>query len=1191
MRTANALCASYLLTPALLLLLLGACEPNAPAEAPLFRQVAPEASGVDFVNRIEERADFNILVDEFMYNGGGVGLGDFDGDGLADLYFAGNVEGNRLYLNRGDFHFEDVTKASGTAAADVWSSSITTLDFDNDGQLDIYVSATHDADPARRRNKLFLNQGPGTDGIPRFVDEAATYGLADTGHTTQTVFFDYDRDGDLDLYLLHDIYILQRSSTIKSKVTDGSSPTTDKLLRNNGDGTYTDVSHEAGIHYEGFGLSIAVVDINRDDYPDLYISNDFITNDVLYVNNGDGTFTNRIGDYLRHQSYSSMGSDVADVNGDGLLDIMTLDMLPHTNQRVKQMLPMNRYNFYELLEQRGYEMQYVRNCLQINNGRGPDGDYRFSDLSLMAGVAATDWSWSVLLADYDNDRRKDIFISNGFPRDVTDMDFAEFRSGNESLFADTSELLAQIPRVKIRNFLYHNRGNLYFDDVSEAWGFEAPSFSNGAAYGDLDNDGDLDLVVNNINDPAFVYENRAAQQYPERRSLRVTFEGPPLNKGGIGALVTLEYDGHLDYYEHYPTRGYISCMAPFVLFGLGEAAVVDRLTVRWPDGREQVLEDVPADQPLQLDYTAARPPVAAKAAGSEAPPPLFDRVEADLGLDFRHSDLRFTDFRVQPLLPHLHSQDGPGLAVADVDGNGLEDLFAGNGRRHSGVLFLQQPDGRFEQRSLGDEADSEDLGVLFFDADGDADADLYIVSGSSEFRAYDPKLRDRLFLNDGAGRFTLAADAVPDLTFAGSTVNAADFDRDGDLDLFIGGRLVPQSYPLPERSALLRNDTRDGRAAFADATEALAPGLLELGMVSAALWTDYDNDGWVDLLVAGEWMPLTFFHNEEGRLVKADLLATPSGGWWNSIAAADFDHDGDLDYVLGNQGLNNSYRATASHPLRIYAKDFDGNGSLDHVIGAYTEGAYRPIHPKKDLVKQLNLMRRRFPRYELYGQATMDDLFSEEEMEGAYSASVHMLESAYLENRGAEGFELTPLPRSAQVAPLYGLLADDFTGDGHPDILAGGNKYGAEFITGYQDASIGLLLAGDGRGGFAPLPAQKSGFLVAGDAKGLVQLAAADGRRLLVAGQNRERLLAFRRDAADSRLALPARPMDYRAEIVYQDGRREMRELYYGASFLSGSSRTVWVDPSVVREVRWRAFNGASWTWRPAEPENVSLME
>ncbi len=1131
----------------------------------LFKTLPHKETGVDFINAVQESDSFNILTDEYIFNGGGVGVGDFNGDGLEDLFFSGNLVGNRMYINRGDLEFEDVTDIAGIAAKHIWAAGVNVVDINNDGRPDIYVNASYRNIPADQTNRLYINKGWDEDGIPRFEEQAERYGIADDGPSTNSVFFDYDLDGDLDLYILTNIFIKERTRRMNPKVTDGSSATTDKLYRNNGDGTFTDVSKEAGITIEGFGLGIALLDVNKDGYPDIYVSNDFISNDLLWVNNGDGTFTNRIAEYLKHQCFSSMGDDAADINNDGNVDLLTLDMLPDTNLRVKTMFNGTNIYFDDLLREKGYELEYVRNCIQINNGNGT-----FSDISMAVRMHNTYWTWSILAADFDNDGAKDVAISNGIPRDLTDYDFARVRFSRIAAFKTMKQLIEMIPRAKSSNYFFRNLGGKKFENITGTWGLHQPSYSNGAAFVDLDNDGDLDFVTNNVNDYAFIQENRSEKLLPDRHWLKIKLIGSKNNRDGIGAKITLKYDGKLQYYEHFPYRGYLSSMDPNIHFGLGNKESVDSLIVEWPGGKGQLLRGVKTDQMLTLKYEESIDMPHEKRKQERL---LFESY-VDSGVEnYLHKDRKFMDYLFQRLLPHVHSQLGPGLAVGDVNGDGLEDFVAGQGRGTPASLFIQDKAGHFKPDLLNDTTDREDLGLLLFDADGDNDPDLYVVSGSSEFHDHDWHFRDRLFLNDGKGRFTYDPGALPDIKIFGSIVTAADFDRDGDLDLFIGGRLIPQYYPKEERSVILRND----RGKFTDVTASLLPELMKAGLVSTALWTDFDADGWVDLMIAGEWTPIRLFKNTSGRFheITAEAGLDSTSGWWNSIVSADFDRDGDLDYVLGNQGLSNKFWVTKEKPLQIVSNDFDRNGRFDFVISSWREGHYYPVHLRNDLIKQIPIMKKKFPTFRDYGIATTDKLFSEKELENAERKEAYTMETAYLENTGSGGFVLHQLPIEAQFAPVFGLLADDFNGDGIADILMVGNNYGTEVFTGRHDAFIGLLLAGDGTGNFRPVPVTKSGFFVDGDAKALVQFYGPDNEMMVMASQNRNRLKVFKvPGTSQNNVLISPRKDEYEAFIFYKDGRTARREFYYGSGWISASSRRFNLDSVKIKRVVLKSYSG-----------------
>lgn len=1147
-----------------------------------FVQLDSSSTGITFRNTITENDSVNIIDFSNVYNGGGVGIGDFNNDGLQDIYFTGNLVPNQLYLNKGKMKFEDVTKEANVSGENKWCRGVSVVDINNDGLMDIYVSATINKNPAMRENILYVNQGLSPSGVPVFKDEAAEYGLNDSSYTTMAAFFDYDNDGDLDVYLaVNQITGLDNPNVFKNLATDGSFRSTGKLLRNDWNaqlkhGVFTDVTKRAHTGTEGYAHSVIITDINNDGWEDIYVTNDYLSNNLLYVNNHDGTFTNRAKEYFKHTSANAMGADIADINNDGLADVVELDMNPRDNFRKKMFLNPNNYQMYQNTEYYGYQYQYIRNTLQLNQGprlTNADslGEPVFSEISFLSDVAETDWSWTPLVTDFDNDGYRDIIVTNGFPKDITDHDFGVFRQKAFSL-TTKKELLEEIPEVKINNYAFHNNGDLTFSDVSKDWGIHVPSFSNGAAYADLDNDGDMDYVINNINDNAFVYQNKTIEKYKNNNYLNINFAGDSLNKNGLGAVATLFYQGKTQTFENTPYRGYLSSHQMGAHFGLGGVTTIDSVLIKWTGNKVQLLRNVKTNQLLNVKQTEANTnryvPVEMVATGS-----LFKDVTSSLNINYLHHDTDYIDFNLQKLLPHKFSEYGPALAVSDIDNNGLEDIAIGGAKNNLCQFLLQQPGGKFIQRSIFNDTSSkrsEDAGILFFDADNDGDDDLYIASGSNEEEHNTSIYQDRFYLNDGKGNFSLQSDALPQNFTSKFCVRAADYDKDGDFDLFVSGRVDPGYYPKPVSSFIFRNDTQNGKVKFTDVTKDVASSLINIGLTCDALFTDFNNDGWQDLILTGEWMPVTFLKNEKGKFIdvtnESDIKNQT--GWWNSIAGGDFDNDGDIDYIVGNLGLNSFYKASSLYPVSVYAKDFDNNGSYDAFPALYipaskddAEKKLFPVQTRDDAVKQMISLRSKFQNYKLFAAATIDQLFTKEQMTGALKLEAVNFKSSYLRNDGKGKFTLIPLPVQAQVSVLNGMSVDDYDGDGNLDIILNGNDYGTEVFVGRYDALNGLYLKGDGTGNFTPLSISKSCIYIPGNGKALVKLRGENGSYLLAASQNRGAIKVFQ--SKKQQRIIPLLKDDIAVVLQLKNGKQQRVETYYGSSFLSQSERFVTISDAV----------------------------
>lgn len=1084
----------------------------------LFERLSSRQTGISFTNDLSPSEDLNIVNWPYFYNGAGVAVGDVNGDGRVDLYFTANQGPNRLYLNQGDFQFIEATEAAGVAGSADWSNGVTMADVNGDGRLDIYVSVVHGYAGLEGHNELYINQGADDEGIPQFEEKAADYGLDHRGYGIQALFFDYDGDGDLDVYLLKAAGNRPRQLPPSGLREKRHARIGDRLYRNDTESgsdapSFTDVTEEAGLYSgpTGAGLGVVASDLDRDGCPDLYVANDFFEHDYLYYNNCDGTFTEAIEEATGHVSYSSMGVDVADYNNDGHPDVAVVDMLPAREDILKTTEPSDDEQAYRARRLYGYHHQLDRNTLQLNQG-----NRRFSEIGLLANIAATDWSWAALFADLDNDGQKDFFVTNGIYRRPNDLDYFEYALAEGRLDAleegdnePYKELSKRMPQDPLANFAFRNNGDLTFSDSTSVWGLERPGFSNGAAYADLDNDGTLDLVVNNVNGPASIYENRA-DTLRDHHYLKVQLEGEGANSQGIGAKVTVYQKGEVQMQEQMPTRGYQSSVDPRLNFGFRLQDRVDSLVVTWPDGRTEIKTEVALDQRItlrQAEATAADRSF--RAPSSELP--VATATADTIGIDFRHEEnTAYNDFQREPLMPRKLSTEGPALAVGDVTGNGLDDVYLGGAAEQSGALYMQQSNGRFRRADENRDTwqadrEHEDVDAAFFDATGNGALDLYVVSGGNEFPDGDDALRDRLYVNDGNGAFHRAEDALPeDMIASGAVVAPADYDGDGAVDLFVGSRVVPRHYGQTPRSYLLRND---GSGVFQDVTDEVAPDLSEVGMVTDATWSHVRGDDALDLVIVGEWMPITVFEQHNGYLLDRTGAAglAETSGWWNAIHAADLDGDGTNDLVVGNFGLNARIRATPNGPVRLYLNDFSGNGQPDPILTRYNDGESYLWARRDELIQQIPALEEAFPTYESFGAKRIGDVFSSTKIQEATVRDARTFASVYVENQGDTTFVLESLPNRAQFAPVYSILTHDFNGSGTCDMLLGGNFYGVKPKQGRYDASFGTVLRGNGKGNWTAVPPLQSALYLQGQVRALRLLHGANGARMILVARNDSR--------------------------------------------------------------------------------------
>jgi hypothetical protein len=1080
----------------------------------LFTKLSPSRTGINFTNLVREDDSLHIMKYEYLYNGHGVGIGDFNGDGLPDVFISGNAVPSKLYLNKGGMKFEDITKSAGITAKGKWSTGVSIADVNGDGLPDIYVSHSGlYTDPAMLSNELHINQGV-TNGIPRFKEMARDFGLDAPGtQSTQALFVDYDLDGDLDMFLLnHSNHTYNPFLNTRKTRSEPNMKFGNRLFRNDRVGenmSFTDVTLKAGIVNNGlnFGLSVNASDLNGDGYPDIYTTSDYTEKDCMYINNRDGTFSESIEKSVAYMSKYSMGCDIADFNNDGRFDIMTLDMLPADNYRQKLLKGPDEYDQYHLLADSGYYYQQMRNMLQLNQGQDASGVTRFSEIGQLAGVSNTDWSWSALFADFDNDGWKDLFVSNGYLRDFTNMDFLKYtvadaqleqaKKGNFNF--KTFDLVKKMPSNKLRSYGFRNKGDLTFEDKSLSWGLDDEAVSNGAAYADLDNDGDLDLIVCRNNDPVAVYQNNTSGT-SGAAYIKLMLKGAKQNTAAIGAKVKVYAKGLIQVQELYPVRGYQSSVATELHFGLGNVTVVDSVVVQWTDGSSSAVVSPPVNQVINFDQVANqnRKPVAPETVSG-----LFIDVTTASGVDFIHKENPFVDFKNEVLLPYQPSRTGPALASGDVNGDGLDDVFFGGAIDQASVLYLQQKNGSFK-RSLSQpwvtEIACEDVNALFIDLDNDGDKDLYVVSGGNEYDLNSPEYADRIYVNDGMGNFKIAA-GLPLMLTSKRAIAAGDIDNDGDMDLFIGGQSVPGSFPQAARSYILRNDSQNGRLVFTDITAENAFELLSPGIINDAVWADLDRDGFPELMIAGEWMPLQLYKNLKGRLTNSGAGSglAGTGGLWCSIIAEDLDGDGDLDFVAGNAGLNTQFKASPTEPMEMLAGDFDGNGTVDPLISYYIDGKPELIASRDELFEQMPGLKRKFLSYKDYAAGNLSNVVSKSQAEKATKYTITTLSSAIIYNNGGMKFDVVPLSPVAQFSMVNKVLIGDFNSDNKKDILVAGNYYPYRVQFGRSAASPGTLLAGSGSRHYDAVEAGKVNLFATGDVRKMISMATTDGKLIILA--------------------------------------------------------------------------------------------
>ncbi|WP_405383065.1 VCBS repeat-containing protein [Maribacter sp. LLG6340-A2] len=1047
----------------------------------LFSKIPGSDSGLIFENRLVEDEEHNVMTYEYIYNGGGVAVADFNNDGLSDVYLSGNSVPNKLFLNQGNLKFKDITAISDLTEKKGWKTGVTIVDINGDGWMDIYLCYSGNApqegfekpviiDYAPRANQLFVNTGKLENGVPKFIDKTDEYNVGAIGtFSTQAYFFDYDLDGDLDLFLLNHANKFYSTFYNVKKVRTERHPYFGNKLYQNNDNTFVEVSEDSGIHGGGinFGLSAAISDLNLDGWPDIFVTNDYDEQDYCYLNNQDGTFREVSKTAFEHISKYSMGSDIADINNDGLPDIFVADMLPEDNYRQKVLKGPDEYNKYKMAIDSGYHHQHMRNMLQVNKGLNPDSILRFSEIGQFSGISNTDWSWAPLLADYDNDGLKDLFITNGYLRDYSNLDFVNFTANTAIAEAKQNKreislmpLLNKMPSSKIANYAYRNIDGQQFKKVSQEWGLDEKSVSNAAAYADFDNDGDLDLLVSDLNAPVKLYKNNERDRN-QNNYIKIKLKGEGKNSLALGSKVLIYLpDGEQVYQEVYYSRGYQSSVEPILTIGIGENKSIDKIEVYWPGGGMSQMTGVKINSVVTFDQAGS---ISGNYVSKQKRGANLKEVTQDSGITFRHKENDYVDFYYERLAPYQMSRLGGKMAVGDINGDGNDDVYFGGASGQSGALFLGKDNASYVKDSLIQPwsqlkpSEREEVYPYFFDVDNDGDLDLYSVSGGNEHMVGNPYYQDQLYINDGNGQFSNASSALPNTSFSGGVVKAADYDGDGDLDLFLGGRLDAQNYPFTPESIILQNNTVNNVIKF---KKVVLDEIHRIGMVTDAEWVDLDKDGWLDLVLVGEWMPISIFKNNKGslkKLEKANELNNTSG-WWNRITATDIDNDGDQDLLLGNLGLNSQWKATVEEPMVFYVQDIDKDGNMDPLLTQYINGESYPLASRDELLSQVNSLKKTYTTWDKYANATIADVLKESGISATSTLTINELSSGYLMNNGGDRYEFHPLPKKVQQSIVNGFVVENLDNKGADEILIAGNFYPFRANMGKLDASSGQLL-------------------------------------------------------------------------------------------------------------------------------------